>query len=89
MTAGKQGQRSGSRLAAHETFIIGLIDAEKDKKDITLNQMVLRLSMVKSVSIGRSALDVRLRKRGWTFKKDRTRAGAGARRPFEPASGMV
>ena len=73
MTAGKQGRRSGSRLAAHEAFIIGLIDAEKDKKDITLNEMVLRLSMVKSVSIGRSALDVWLRKRGWTFKKDRTR----------------
>ena len=49
---------------------IGLIDVEKD---ITLNEMVLRLSTDKSVSIRRSALDVWLRKRGWTFKKDRTR----------------
>ncbi|MFW8642875.1 IS630 family transposase [Rhizobium beringeri] len=66
LTAGKQGRRSGSRLDAHEAFIIGLIDVEKD---ITLNEMVLRLSTDKSVSIGRSALDVWLRKRGWTFKK--------------------
>ncbi|MBA8882124.1 hypothetical protein FHW16_005873, partial [Phyllobacterium myrsinacearum] len=40
MTAGKQGRRSGSRLDAHEAFIFGLIDVEKD---ITLNEMVLRL----------------------------------------------
>lgn len=65
MTAGKQGQRSGSRLDAHEAFIIGL----NVEKDITLNEMVLRLSTDKPVSIGRSALDVWLRKRGWTFKK--------------------
>src|SRR3954468_14944041 len=65
-TAGKQGRRSGSRLDEHETFIIGLIDCEKD---ITLNEMVMRLSEERSMSIGRSALDVWLRKRGWTFKK--------------------
>ena len=29
LTAGKQGRRSGSRLDAHEAFIISLIDAEK------------------------------------------------------------
>lgn len=86
LTTGKQGRRSGSRLDAHEAFIIGLIDVEKD---ITLNEMVLRLSTDKSISIGRSALDVWLRKRSWTFKKDRTCIGAGARRPFEPASGLV
>ncbi len=38
-------------------------------KDITLNEMVLRLEEDRSVSIGRSALDVWLRKRGVTFKK--------------------
>jgi transposase len=61
LTAGKQVRRSGSRLDAHSAFAIGLIDLEKD---ITLNEMVLRLSTVQSVSIGRSALDVWLRKRG-------------------------
>lgn len=61
LTAAKQGRRSGSSLDAHETSIISLIDAQKD---IRLNEMVLRLSEDKSVSIGRSVLDVRLGKRG-------------------------
>lgn len=39
------------------------------QKDITLNEMVLRLFEEKSVSIGRSAVDVWLRKHGWSFKK--------------------
>lgn len=65
-SAAKQGRRGGSRLDAHEAFIIGLIDKTKD---ITLNEMVLRLAEDKAVQIGRSALDVWLRKRGWTFKK--------------------
>lgn len=43
-----------------------MIEAEKD---ITLNEMVLRLREDRTVLIGRSALDVWLRKRGWTFKK--------------------
>jgi transposase len=66
LTPAKQGRREGSRLDAHEAFIVGLIEAEKD---ITLNEMVSRLGEEKSVSIGRSALDVWLRRRGWTFKK--------------------
>jgi transposase len=65
-TAARQGRRGGSRLDAHEAFIVGMMEAEKD---ITLNEMVLRLREEKAVSIGRSALDVWLRKRGWTFKK--------------------
>ena len=66
LTAAKQGRRAGSRLDPHEAFIVGLIEVEKD---ITLNEMVSRLRDEKSVSIGRSALDVWLRRRGWTFKK--------------------
>ncbi|RVJ46129.1 hypothetical protein CN175_29285 [Sinorhizobium meliloti] len=50
-------------------------------KDITLNEMVLRLEEDRSVSIGRSTLDVWVRKRGFTFKKDRTCIGAGAVSP--------
>jgi transposase len=65
LTPVKQGRRGGSRLDVHEVFIVGMIE---EAKDITLNEMVLRLEE-KSVSIGRSALDVWLRKRGWTFKK--------------------
>ena len=66
MTPAKQGRRGGSRLDPHGDFIVGMI---KEEKDITLNEMVLRLAEEKAVSIGRSALDVWLRKRGWTFKK--------------------
>lgn len=66
LTPARQGRRGGSRLDAHEAFIVGMIEASKD---ITLNEMVVRLAEEKSVCIGRSALDVWLRKRGWTFKK--------------------
>ena len=66
LTAAKQGRRGGSRLDAHEDFILGMIEAQKD---ITLNEMVLRLFEERSVSMGRSALDVWLRKRGWSYKK--------------------
>jgi transposase len=66
LTPARQGRRGGSRLDAHEAFIVGMIEASKD---ITLNEMVARLAEAKSVSIGRSILDVWLRKRGWTFKK--------------------
>ncbi|MGY5780767.1 IS630 family transposase [Rhizobium sp. LEGMi135b] len=66
MTPAKQERRGGSRLDAHEDFIVGMIEEEKD---ITLNEMVLRLAEEKAVSIGRSALDVWLRKRGLDFQK--------------------
>lgn len=66
LTPAKQGRRSGSRLDANEDFIIGMIEEEKD---ITLNEMVVRLREDRAVLMGRSALDVWLRKRGWTFKK--------------------
>ena len=65
LTPLRQGRRGGSRLDAHEGFIIGMIEEEKD---ITLNEMVLRLREERAVSIGRSALDVWLRKRNWTCK---------------------
>lgn len=65
-TARRQGKPRGSRLDAHETFIVDMIEANKD---ITLNEMVERLSAERGVRIGRSALSVWLRGRGWTFKK--------------------
>jgi transposase len=66
MTPAKQGRRGGSRLDVHEAFIVATIEASKD---ITLDEMVARLGNERHVRIGRSALDVWLRKRGWTFKK--------------------
>lgn len=65
-TARVQGRRRASRLDAHEAFIVGLIE---DRKDITLNEMMLQLSGERSVVIGHSALSSWLRSHGWTFKK--------------------
>ncbi|MER9564944.1 IS630 family transposase [Mesorhizobium sp. M0571] len=61
-----QGRRRASSLDAHETFIVGLIE---EHKDITLNEMVERLSAEQSVRISRSALSAWLRGHGWTLKK--------------------
>jgi transposase len=65
-TARPQGWRRGSTLDPHEAFIVGMIE---EQKDITLDEMVRRLDAEASVRIGRSALSVWLRRRGWTFKK--------------------
>jgi transposase len=61
-----QGRRRGSRLDAHEAFIVGLIE---EGPDITLNEMVERLAAERLMRIGRSALSDWLRGHGWTFKK--------------------
>lgn len=61
-----QGRRRASRLDGHEAFIVELID---ERKDITLNEMVVRLLDGQSVRISRSALSAWLRRRGWTYKK--------------------
>ncbi|WP_411756286.1 sugar phosphate isomerase/epimerase, partial [Sinorhizobium meliloti] len=63
---GFRNWRSRAADDAELVFIIGMIEASKD---ITLNEMVLRLEEDRSVSIGRSTLDVWLRKRGFIFKK--------------------
>ncbi len=48
------GRRRGSSLDGHEGFIVGLIETDKD---ITLNEMVVRLADERDVRIGRSALN--------------------------------
>lgn len=60
--------RSGrpSRLDAHRAFIEMMIDG---KKDITLNEMVVRLVDECGVMIGRSMVSKWLRSRGFTYKK--------------------
>ncbi len=65
-TARVQGRRRTSRLDVHEAFIVGLIE---ERKDITLHEMMARLSDERSVVIGHSALSAWLRSYGWTFKK--------------------
>lgn len=57
------GPATASSLDAHESFIVGLIEAQKD---ITLNEMVERLDAGPAVKISRSALSAWLRGRGWT-----------------------
>ncbi len=65
-SARKQGKPRGSRLDAHEAFVVAMIEASKD---ITLNEMVERLDAERGMRIGRSALGAWLQTQGWTFKK--------------------
>ena len=58
--------RRGSRLDAHAFFVEGMIE---DRRDVTLDEMVERLSAEQDVRVGRSTLSDWLRSRGWTFKK--------------------
>lgn len=65
-TARRQGKPRGSCLDPHEAFIVAMIATDKD---ITLNEMVVRLRNDHNVGISRSGLNVWLRGRGWTYKK--------------------
>ncbi|NKC05118.1 IS630 family transposase [Ochrobactrum haematophilum] len=60
------GRRRGSRLDAHEDFIVIMIE---ERKDVTLNEMVARLAKERGFQIVRSALNAWLRARGFTYKK--------------------
>lgn len=82
LEARRPGRRRGSRLAAHEDFIGSMIE---ERKDLTLNELVARLAQERSLQIVRSALNTRLRARGFTSKKDRTCIGAETVRPDEEA----
>lgn len=46
-----------------------MVNRLHDRKDVTLDETVERLSDERQVSISRSALGPRLRSHGWTFKK--------------------
>ena len=65
-TSRPQGWKRPSVLDAHEAFVVALIE---DRKDVTLDEMVERLSVERQVTISRSALGAWLRGRGWRFKK--------------------
>ena len=86
--------RRVSRLWSHADFIDGMID---DRKDITLDEMVVRLAGERGVTIGRSMLSTWLRSRALRsskavashIKKVRPCTGAGTPWPSEATSGMV
>jgi len=60
------GRRHGSVLDCHADFILAMIDGQKD---ITLDEMVVRLKEECGLSVVRSTVGVWLRKRGFTYKK--------------------
>jgi transposase len=65
-TARRQGQPKGSKLDAHEAFLLDLV-AEQD--DITLVEMQARLRDERGVSAGTTTLWRFIKARGLTFKK--------------------
>ena len=65
-SARRQGKPRGSRLDAHEAFILTLIEKQKD---ITLTEMVERLEAEHDLCISRAMLCLWLRRRGFTHKK--------------------
>ncbi len=65
-TARKQGHPKGSKLDAHEAFLLGLIE---ERVDITLEEMRRRLVEERGVRDGTGTLWRFFDRRGMTFKK--------------------
>ena len=81
--ARKQGQPSGSKLDAHEAFILGLI---ADQRDITLLEIAETLEQERRVRCVASTVWVFLDRRGITFKKrQRTPASSRGRMSYADA----
>ena len=73
----KQGHPGGSKLDPHETFLLGLIEAEKD---ITLAEMAARLAADRGVQVVPATVWYFLDQRGITYKKrQRTQASRPAK----------
>lgn len=72
-TSRPQGWRRPSVLDAHEAFVVELIE---DRKDVTLDEMVERLSVERQVMISRSALVPGCEAADGPLKKVRTCTGA-------------
>ncbi len=75
--ARKQGQPPGSKLDAHEAFILGLVEATPD---ISLGEIAERLLAARSVSAAPSTVWEFFNKRGITYKKNRACERTAARR---------
>ena len=65
---GRLGNPGGSKLDAHEAFILGLIAAEKD---IALHEIAERLAEAHGLIVQPSTVWYFLNRRGLTFKKRR------------------
>ena len=64
----KQGQPPGSKLDAHEAFILGVVE---ETRDISLSEIAERLLAERTVLAAPSTVWEFFKKRGITFKKRR------------------
>ena len=81
--ARRQGKPRGSRLDAHEGFILGLVDA--GTKDIALAEIAEHLATERGLSIGITSIWTFLDRHGLTFKKrPLTRRSSSARTSSKP-----
>ena len=71
--ARKRGQPGGSKLDPHEAFILALIE---DQKDISLAEIALLLDAEHGVSTCPATIWYFLDRRGFSFKKNRSRGRA-------------
>ncbi len=75
---GRQGKPKVSKLDAHETFILALV--ETDERDITLAEIAEHLAARRGVKAGVTTVHEFFAKRGITYKKRRrTRPNSSAR----------
>ena len=75
LAARKQGQPGGSKLDAHEAFILALV---REQPDISLAEIAGRLAEKQSVSACPATVWYFLARRGISFKKNRSRRRARA-----------
>ena len=75
VAARKQGQPGGSKLDAHEAFILALV---RERPDISLAEIAEHLAETRSVSACPATVWYFLDRRGISFKKNRARHRARA-----------
>ncbi len=75
LSARKQGQPGGSKLDAHEAFILALV---RERPDISLAEIAERLAEKRTVSACPATIWYFLDRRGSSFKKNRARRRARA-----------
>ncbi len=75
IAARKQGQPGGSKLDAHEAFIVTLV---KERPDISLVEIAACLAERRAVSACPATVWYFLERRGISFKKNRARRRARA-----------
>jgi transposase len=89
VTPGRLGNPGGSKLDAYETFILGLIGAQKD---IALHEIAQHLAEAHGLNVQPSTIWYFLDRRGITFKKRRrmlpSKSGKTLPRPGKPLSAV-